>query len=348
MVEHRLSDYDPDMQETPGAVVDVAPLPALPIPGAGDATVLLSDDVLNQLFASMAESGGLKTACSDTGKTIGDILPSDCDSLDGALASGFCHAVRGSDCDALAADTLTKTAIKRGVCHGASGHTCATINAGSGSLGDLERTTCTNTPATNLAAADTVLFCARQDNPPRFLLQDSAVTPDQVETALRLDDLSVSIVVDRDGSGTADLPNTPSCIGSGSSLSGDCSLYGVCLDLNIITESSIAGEVEGCPSGVPGFINNVVDFQVLNRQQGVVCGASQETTDGELVDTSSNDPTVDYVGGNLQAYSPPLCIEGLSLGGFVTVDDPGLIAVDTDGDPTFQEYIGITGGVAAP
>ena len=86
---------DPDVQQTPGAVVDVAPAPAMKIGGASDATVLLSDDAINQLFSSMAQSGGLKTTCQDTGKVINDVLPANCDSLTGALASGYCHGVRG-------------------------------------------------------------------------------------------------------------------------------------------------------------------------------------------------------------------------------------------------------------
>ncbi|TGD76081.1 hypothetical protein E4634_00585 [Mangrovimicrobium sediminis] len=334
---------DTDVQPTPGAVVDVAPAPTMQIPNAGDATVLLSDEVINQLFSSMAESGGLKTACQYTDKSVDDVLPTDCDALDGAAASGMCHAIRGTDCETLAGDGITGTAIKQGVCHGASGDTCSGI-AGS----DLERNTCSGTPPTTLAAYNQVLFCSRQDNPPRFLIQDDAGTPATVETAVRLSDLSVAIVVDRDNDGFAELNDTPDCFGSDASVSGDCALYNTCLDLNLVTTSSIATENLDCPAGVPGFVTDVVDFQILNRQEGVVCGAAQETVDGQLVGTSNDDDTVDLIGENVDTYAPPLCVEGLDLGGFVTLQNPKIIAVETDGDADFQEYIGITGEVAAP
>jgi hypothetical protein len=57
-------------------------------------------------------------------------------------------------------------------------------------------------------------------------------------------------------------------------------------------------------------------------------------------------PPVDLVRENAGQFTPPLCLEGLDLGGFVTLQNPKIIAVETDGDLEFQKYIGITGGVA--
>ncbi len=341
---------DPDVKQTPGAVVEEPAAPTMQIAGASDATVLLSVDTINQLFASMSESGGLKTQCLSSGLTLNNVLPVNCDNLDGALASGYCHGVRGdTDCESIFQGTGIGDAIKQGVCHGVRDDDCTSIPFNL----ELERTTCSNTPPLNLTGTDPVMFCSQQNMPPQFLLVDNAATPNAVETAVRLNDLSVSIVVDRGddglgGNGIVDLP-VPGCFGSESSIFGDCALYSTCLDLNLETTSSITNEgsaVKECPPGVPGFVTQVDNFSLLVRQQGVVCGAPQETADDELVGTSSEDQTVDLIRDKADTFTPPVCVEGLNLGGFVTLQNPKIIAVETNGDPDTQEYIGITGAVA--
>ena len=343
-------NIDLDIEQVPGAVVEEPAAPTMQIGGASDATVLLSVDTINQLFSSMSASGGLKTSCLSDGLVLNDVLPADCDGLDGALASGACHGVRGdNDCEAVFHGNGIGDAIKQGVCHGVRGDTCSTIAVDL----ELERTTCEGTPPLNLTGSDPVMFCSQQSVPPQFLLVDDAGTPSEVETAVRLNDLSVSIVIDRGddglgGDGIVDLPVTP-CFGGDSSIFGDCSLYSTCLDLNLETSSSITNEgeeVKECPEGVPGFVTQVNSFKLLVRQEGVVCGAPQETADDELVETSSQDQTVELIKENADTFTPPVCIDGLDLGGFVTLQNPQIIAVETNGDPDTQEYIGVTGGVA--
>ncbi|MDO8861549.1 hypothetical protein Q6D67_07530 [Haliea sp. E1-2-M8] len=344
---------DPDVEQSPGAVIQQPSAPAMQIANASDATVLLSVDTINQLFASMSASGGLKTQCMSSGTTVNDVLAVNCDDLDGALASGYCHGVRNeTDCESIFQGTGLGDAIKQGVCHGVRADDCSTIPVDL----ELERTTCNGTPPLNITGQDEVLFCSQQNLPPQFLLVDDSATLDAVETAVRLNDLSVSIVVDRgdDGStgdGNADLPNTPNCFGSDSSVNGDCALYSTCLDLNLKTTSSITSvgeDVKECPAGAPGFVTSVDSFSLLVRQEGVVCGAAQETADDELVGTSREDQTVELIRDNADTFTPPVCIEGLDLGGFVTLQNPSIIAVETDGDTDTQEYIGITGAVAPP
>ncbi|MDH5485014.1 MAG: hypothetical protein OEY43_07250, partial [Gammaproteobacteria bacterium] len=116
---------DPTVEQTPGTALTPAPAPTLPIPGGKQATVLLADDVLNMMYGSMAESGGLKTSCQNTGKTVGDMFPADCDSLSAlsadatAVARGTCHGIRQVACDSLIGVDLASTVLERGVCHAA-------------------------------------------------------------------------------------------------------------------------------------------------------------------------------------------------------------------------------------
>lgn len=48
---------------------------------------------------------------------------------------------------------------------------------------------------------------------------------------------------------------------------------------------------------------------------------------------------------NANRFAPPACIKGLDLGGFVQFKDPRLISIDTDGDATFDDYLGLSGKV---
>ena len=78
----------------------------------------------------------------------------------------------------------------------------------------------------------------------------------------------------------------------------------------------------------------------------MVCGGATSPGDDDLLaDTSGKDQTIDILLENATRFSPPACIEGLSPGGFVEFKNPRLIAIDTDGDPTFDDYIGITGDI---
>jgi putative metal-binding protein len=338
---------DSTIPDTPGAVLTPAPSPATPIPGGGEAFVVLADDTLNQLFASMAASGKLKTGCQSSGKTVGDLLPASCSTLTGAtdgltaIIQGYCSGVKGIDCETLVSSSDLLTNTEQGACHGINGDNCSNIPVTG--LGITEHLFCNASPHPNLHAATPLLFCVQTEIPPRILIQDNNATP-AVETTLRLDDLSVAMVVDRKLAGLdgGSLPLVPKCFGTGSSTTTDCNLFAVCLDLNFLTDM----QFQTCSDGKPGFVTHFDGIQVLNRQAGVVCGAATAGSDDIVTGTAAENSTIDVLGAKVDAFTPPVCANGLTLGGFVTFVNPKLISVETDGDTEFQDYLGITGDIA--
>lgn len=360
---------DPEVEPTPGAVITPAPIPSLPVNGVDEVFVALSDDTFNQFFASMATSGRLKTGCSDSGKTLGDLLPVDCETLSVGVCSDddTVSCKTDTDCSGTCQQNVLKTAIAKGACYGFKGADCNTLPLG-------QRVVCNATKTKladiNINASQSLLFCVREDIPPRLLIQDNISTPD-VETSVRLNDLSVALVLDRNGDGQLDgeLPSTHSCLAQDAPTVGDCSFFGACLDLNIVTGMQIATKqcandpailcsnngncasvggscVDVCTGGDPGFLTRVISVQPTIRSLGTVCGGAIGTGDDDLLaNTSGQDTTINLMLQNANRFAPPACIKGLDLGGFVNFKDPRLISIDTDGDATFDDYLGLTGKV---
>jgi len=348
---------DPSVPETPGAVLTPAAPPAPPVSGAGNAFVVLADDTFNQLFASMTASGKLQTGCQNSGKTIGDLLPLDCETLAGstsgasAFLQGACHAIRGHDCEALPGAispvTTVDQASEQGTCHGVKNDNCLAIPVTvGGGLGLTEVGACVTAQLLHLniglAATQPLLFCVKTEVPPRLFIQDDVSTP-AVETKLRVNDLVVAMVVDRNADGlNGTLASTPNCFGAGTTATGDCTAFGVCIDLNLRTSM----QFETCADGKPGLTTHYLGLEVRNRRAGVVCSAPTATSDDVITGTAAENSTIDVLGNKVDAFTPPVCANGLTLDGFVQFLNPRLIAVETDGDATFQDYLGITGDIA--
>jgi hypothetical protein len=360
---------DPAAATTPGAVVTPAPLPALPLAGADEVFMGLADDTFNQFFASMAVSGRLTTGCQATGKTVGDLLPIDC----AALSAGQCSddatvsCSKAGDCLGTCNENALKTAVAKGACYAFQGADCNSLPLG-------QKLACLATAQKladfNINASQPLLFCARQDVPPRLLIHDEATTPD-IETTVRLNDMSVALVVDRDGDGqlAGELSAAHKCFAQGAPTVGDCDFFGACLDLNIETGMQLATKqcandasilcasaddcsavggacVDVCATGDPGFITRVNRVQPIIRSLGVVCGGAAASGNDELIaNTSGEDTTISMVLENANRYAPPACIKGLTLGDFLEFRNPKLISIETDGDPAFGDYLGLTGDV---
>ncbi len=347
---------DPTIQATTGALITQPPLPSLPVAGAGDAFVALSTDTLNMLFAGMTVGGALKTSCQPSGKTVGDLLPANCETLTNpggdsatALVRGICHGIRGDACEALTGSTPVLQAIEQGACHGTKGDNCNTIPLSSNLAAKVaEKVTCNATPDLNLQANQSIMFCTRQDIPPRMLpLSGGGVGGSPVNTALRLKATSVALVLDRDnvGSLVEDLSSTPQCFATGAPRIGQCALYEACLDLNFNFDQQFVPptDVATC-GGKPGFKTVFKEIQVLHRQAGVVCsGAGAAGDDTDIVDqTSTNSIVTIQLPTNAQNDSPPICMKGLDLGGFVNCSSPYLLTIETNGDATSKDWLGVT------
>jgi hypothetical protein len=289
----------------------------------------------------------------------------DCDSLtagtpqDAQVKQGACHGQRATDCSTL---TGLQNARKAGTCAAVQGIACSDVpllarshctsgriqvNIIEGLLKAAEQQGCKLTPSLAIRGDQPLLFCARQDLPPRFLVRDEPQTSD-VEVGLRLNDLSLAIVVDRDRDQQLDgqLSATGPCFGKNAVDSGDCSLAALCLDLNFIAAFELADNNECPPSGgvaKPGFKARIVDVQPLQRLFGAVCGGLPAGDDATVLNEStSQNASIDTLRVNAQTFSPPACIQGLTLGGFVTFQDPTIFALRTGAPRSVCENDGVT------
>jgi len=360
---------DPEIPATPGAVLTPAGLPSPPIPGGDDLLFALADDTFNQFFASLAISGKLKTGCYDTGKILGDLINVDCDTLSiGSCSNDPSISCRDdADCGGGACNEAPlKTVVAKGACHAFKGTDCSTLPLG-------QRLSCQATKTKlddlNINKDQGLLFCMRQDIPPRLLIQDNPATV-PVETTIRLNDLTGALVLNRPpGDLDVDLPSTHNCFAADAPRVGNCLLFAACLDLNLESilqladkvceedKSIICGSdsdcaevggpcVNSCEGGEPGLVTRVKAVEITDRALGVVCGGATASGDDELLaNTTGEDDTITILLENATRFTPPACVKGVDLGGLVQFKNPKLIALEVDGDPTFQDYLGITGKV---
>jgi len=77
-----------------------------------------------------------------------------------------------------------------------------------------------------------------------------------------------------------------------------------------------------------------------------MCGAATETDDGSVTLEASQDDTVAEINANVDKFTPPLCADGLNLGGLLNFQNPKLIPLKTNGEGTTQaDYFGIIGEI---
>jgi hypothetical protein len=336
---------DAEIQDTPGSLLTPADVPMPPVSGSGNTYFVVADDAFNQLFASMTEQGELKTTCTPSATTVGDLLPADCGVLLLPEVIGFCQGLKGDDCEALA---LPKA---QGACHGTAGDNCETIPVGIlPAVAENEREACRNNPYRNIFAPMPLLFCGRADVPPLLLIQDDVdpdgnpvSTPNAVETHLRLNDLEVGVVIDRGSDGIdGELNALPNCFATGADIVGDCKLVATCLDLNFPTNLSL-----DTTGGTLKIVPEVLGVQIPARPEGSVCeGGFNFGTEGSLLGAAAGSNPIDDLMDNVDALTPPLQSDGLDLGGIVNFTNAKLIAIDTPGGtPGFEDYLGISGDI---
>jgi hypothetical protein len=339
------NSVDPEVQLTPGALLTAVSPPAMPVAGNLGTFMALADDAINQMFASMTLAGGIKTQCKPSGQTVGDLFPADCDTVTSdagdpaaALAQGICHGIRQNDCESLGGASNVLRAIKQGACHGVKGDNCNTIPLPGGPLAAAtEKSTCTATPRLGLEAGQAILICTRQDIPPRMVFPNAG-SPTQVAASLRLNDLSVAMVVDRQGDDLDDaLESLPECFVPGAPIVGDCRLMATCLDINY----NFTLAFQTCTDGKPGIASTFNNIQILNREAGVLCSGGGPTGDAAtaIAQAAGDDVVTIELGSKAEDLSPPICMAGLSLGGFVDCATPGLFTI---GGGAFRDYLGVT------
>ena len=93
----------------------------------------------------------------------------------------------------------------------------------------------------------------------------------------------------------------------------------------------------------PGFKARIIDVQPLQRLFGAVCGGLPAGDDATMLDESTTaNGSIDTLKVNAQQFAPPACIQGLTLGGFVTFQDPTIFALRTGAPRSVCESDGVT------
>jgi hypothetical protein len=330
---------------TAAGVTDLAPIELTPAPPpdenpshAGNFFFVLPDDAYNQLLASKRLTGAFEDlGCHEVG-TVSDLIPDDCDSFPDSASQGLCDGLNGFSCEGtvstLGGSTSTATAIRQGTCHGVRGDRCSTLPGADFQSQLTERATCSVTPNYHLQSDTALIACARVDAPPRLLAQDDDATPTAIEAAIALNDMSIIVVADRDRDGTtADL-----CATGGDSAARDCIFVEVCLD------TMVRGAVElidGDPPELQLFLDGIGFEPAEEDAGGVICNGPP------LIVNPLTQQTVETLirgmTNGIEGSTEPYQISGIDFSDTVVVNNVRLIAVETDGDPEFQDYLGITG-----
>jgi hypothetical protein len=360
------------------------PSPVVQPPGTTDNTYfVVSDDTLNQLFGSMTTQGEIKTQCVASGicnggdndgevcvdnsgcpnggtcemRTVGDLLPPDCSALTFALPIplGICEGMKvGSNCEDIS--LVLNQGVAQGTCWGTQGANCETIPTLDPNvfpvLAEAEKQACRDAVYYNVFSDDPILFCGRADVPPAVLINDDfdvltgspVSTADKIETTLRMNDLLVGVVIDRDGGGIGgELNALSSCFVEGADTTGDCKMIATCLDLNFAADLSLDGlKIKPAVRGV----------QIPAREEGQPCdGGVNFGGDTQVLGETSGNDSIEDLKENIDTLTPPLQSDGLDLGGIVNFNNPRLISIQTTGavpgdtGKVFQDYIGITGDI---
>jgi Putative metal-binding motif len=348
---------DPSQPTTPGATVTPASVPTIPqiVAATDEVSIMLADDVFNQVFSSMKTAGDIKAFCTSADAlTVDKILPPDvgttkgCDTLTIApatgaalvdpLIQGVCHAIRGVDCN-----TLGSTPLKKAACVGFSGGDCTQFAL------QAIRDTCTGIIPLNIHSTDSIILCARQEMDPTMTFADDPATDNTVKTNLFLNDTNVVIAIDRGNDGyTGKLEDLKKCFSPEGKAAPDCLIYATCTDLTL--KATMGIDNSQCAPGQTGFVFHIDDVVPSDTKKGVMCSASVATDDDIVKASAAASKTITAVKDSAQNFTPPFCAEGLTLGGILDFTSAGskMFAITTDGTTGFADFLGLTCALGSP
>jgi hypothetical protein len=351
---------DPDVPVTPGPSLTTASTPTVTqaIAFGDDVTMLVADDVFNQVFASMKEAGLLKSICtSGDNLSVDKLLPADCDAFGpandlGAELRGICHAIRGDDCLALASDS-SNLAIKKGACVGFSGGNCNTFLPLHANASPAAYAICIVTPHRNIHTTDKVFLCARVDLDPEFLVKADTTADPTVDTDLTLDKLSVVFGIDRGGDGyTGKLEDLTPCWSQEGDAAADCRYGAACADLDLKSQMVIDNITKMCAPNQVGFAFHLLQVLPQSLDLGVLCNGGPPLNDKGLLGNAIESIVTKAVADHSEKFLPPQCMNGFDLCGKLIFDtsQAKLFGLTTSGasDAGFADYVGITIPLQAP
>ncbi len=326
---------DPEAADIPGTPLTPAPLPEPPLTDTGGnpakgITVTVSDDVFNQLLSGLTKTGQLKSTFEHT-TTIESFLTEDCDSLPDnfpLFRRARCIGRTNVGNETICEDTYPLPILdagKRNAC-----------------LDEQEKY-----EQRLLIPGTDVVTRVRVDIPPKIFLDDDPATANSVECLFHYDEVSVSIVADRDGNpGLQGEPGTfPACFGADPSTVTECALWEACLDLQarMALERGTFTTEEG--QQVPS-IRVVFDSLSYEISVGRVCGGTTDIETDDVIAGTFESPLLDFLTEKLRDNTPELASTGLNFGGHATFSvDAELIALDNSAANDFADYIGITADI---
>ncbi|MCO6437355.1 MAG: putative metal-binding motif-containing protein [Phycisphaerae bacterium] len=326
---------DPAAANFPGTPLTPAPLPIPPItdtsglPAKG-ITVGVSDDVFNQLLATLVKTGQLKTEFVDR-KVIQSFLTEDCDTLPDTFP-----LFRRARC-------IGRTNVEvDGICD--TEYPAPILDAG-------KRTACKDEQEKYrqrlLIPGTAVHIIARLLNPPKIFIDDDPATPNRVECLFRYDQISFALIADRDAdtmtlNGSPD--TVPACLGLDPSTVTECALWRSCLNVDARMSLERGSFMKPDGKTIPSILI-VFDSLSYDLSTGVICGGATTEPD-DLVSGTFELPLMDFLADKLRENTPELATEGLSFGGHATFSiDAELISI-SNSSSDFADYLAITADIA--
>jgi hypothetical protein len=196
--------------------------------------------------------------------------------------------------------------------------------------------------------------------PPRFVI-DPGTASQPIPTTLHINDFSFEFLVDRDDNGaTEPIGTTPNCLAQRAlptmdvltavasqcgpnppqpELTGDCNLMQACIDMNFPTETEIGECLDESGVTLPAILTRprAVQEPTIVSDVGHVCGqftmAPAATGNADVdeklatVSTALASETPAVLQDNAEAFTPPLCTDGMDIGGFSMFTNPAVFAI---------------------
>jgi hypothetical protein len=298
---------DPEVQIQPGIPDTLASLPTVPLdPPAKQATLLVSDDTINHMLYAIMRTGIFGTQYEDV-RTLVSLMPGNCNVLATDPEIGFCVAVNQQPCS-LAPPGIGQTACE---------------------------TTVDLLDALNLDPTMPIILHGRLDIAPTFYAFRASGT-DTIVAYLRLTEVYVGAVADRDGDGLVTEPygSFPSCFGNPATET-PCVLFGGCFDANVTLGMNLS-----TPGNTPQIDFNVLAFDLSNA---VGCEGATVTPGGlQGLEDIFSGVVFNLIEQHINGHIPPMKLEGLDFGGVINLVDLQVLTYGNKNDLIFEDYFGIT------
>jgi hypothetical protein len=307
---------DPEASMIPGTPLTDGPLALPPIPGADQVTLAIADDFFNQLLYGLTITGGFQTSFGEV-RLLDELLPPDCAVLGTPQERGQCAGIRGEDCALL---------------DPAAAFICAAATDQAESI--------------NIDETTPMILHGRIGLAPKVVIADDPATPDALEAVLRIGQISVSVLADRDGDGAFDedsLSALDACDDAFPATQTTCLFWETCYDVDFFLDLDLTTDPDGNALLTPMVVDSAI-------QTAVICGGGGGVMlpDDDWIDELAQAIVLTTLADEVSANTPPFEIEGLDFGDLLELTAPRAIAIETDGDPTIDEFLGLTSDVQEP